>query len=48
MDDAGSEIDAPATGRRRPSWLTGRVAVLLTAVVAIGALAGWRVVERPG
>ncbi len=42
--DAGADASAP--GRRGPSWLTGRVAILLTAVLALGAVAGWRVVER--
>ncbi len=47
MDDStDSETTDPTAGHRRPSWLTGRVVVLIVLLVAAGGFAGWRVVDR--
>ncbi len=48
MTEAGVVVEpvGPALAPSRRAWLTGRVAVLLVALVAVGAVAGVRVAER--
>lgn len=43
---AGAERPAAGPASRQPRWLTGRVAVLAFAVLAVGSVAGVRMVER--
>ena len=48
MTEAGDVVEpvGPALTPSWRAWLTGRVAVLLVALVAVGAVAGVRVAER--